>query len=160
MLQSKSLASLDPGDLSNSVPFIRRLKRGGEQRGFRDGLRCELGVDAGGSKEKELLGTKFVGGEDDIGLDEKINSDEIGGVGGVGENAADLGGSEEDEMGAVDGEEGLDIGLAGEIEGGVGSEEKVGEAESVEAAGDGGADEALVAGDEDRCGLVGEEGGA
>jgi hypothetical protein len=50
------------------------------------------------------------------------------------------------------------VGLAGEVELGVGADDDVGEAEGDEAAEDCGADEAPVAGDEDLRVLVGEEG--
>lgn len=100
-----------------------------------------------------------VGGVDDIGLDLEVDRDEFGRVGVVGVDAADLGGGEDDVAGAVAGEEVVDGGLAGEVEVGVGAEEEVVEAEGAELVDDGGADEAAVAGDEDRGGLVGGEGG-
>lgn len=94
------------------------------------------------------------GGGDDVGLDLEVDGDEIGRVGLVRVDAADLRGGEDDEPGLVRGEEGVDGGLGGEIELGVGAEEEVGVAEGGEPADDGGADEAAVSGHEYGGGFV------
>jgi hypothetical protein len=73
-------------------------------------------------------------------------------------DAADLCRREDHVAGPLGGEEGLDVGLAGEVELGVGADDDGGEAEREEAAQDRGADEAPVARDEDLGVLVGEEG--
>lgn len=85
------------------------------------------------------------GGGDDVGLDLEVDGDEIGGVGLVGVDAADLCGGEDDVLGLLRGEEGVDGGLGGEVELGVTAEEEIGVAEGGELADDGGADEATVA---------------
>lgn len=88
-----------------------------------------LRVDARGSKEQQLgHRSRSERGVDDIGLDLEVDGDEIRGKVGVGVDAADLGGGEEDVAGAVEEEEGLDVGLAGEVELRVGGDEEVGEA--------------------------------
>jgi hypothetical protein len=51
--------------------------------------------------------TLFPGGVDDVGLDGEVVADEFGRVAVVGEDAADLGGGEEDVVGLFCGEEGL-----------------------------------------------------
>jgi hypothetical protein len=84
---------------------------------------------------------------DDADLDEEVVVDEVGGVGAVGEDAADAGGGEEDVVGALTVEEAFDVGLALEVELGVGAEEEVVVAERLQAAVDRRAGEALVAGD-------------
>ncbi|WOL07531.1 hypothetical protein Cni_G16275 [Canna indica] len=55
-------------------------------------------------------------GVDDVGLDLEVDSDEIDQVGGVGMDSTDLGGGDDDVAGALSGEEGLDVGLASEVE--------------------------------------------
>lgn len=159
VLDAVGLAHLDAGDLGDGVPLVGGLERAGEERALRDGLRRELWVDAGGAEEEELEdGAAAQRGVDDVGLDLEVGGDEVGGEGGVGVDAADLGGGEDDVARVLGGEEGLDVGLAGEVELGVGAEDDGGEAEREEAAQDRGPDEALVAGDEDLGVLVGEEG--
>jgi hypothetical protein len=159
VLDAVRLAHLDAGDLGDGVPLVGGLERAGEERVLRDGLRRELGVDAGGAEEEELAdGAALERRVDDVGLDLEVGGDEVAGVGGVGVDAADLGGGEDHVAGLLGGEEGLDVGLAGEVELGVGADDDVGEAEGEEAAEDRGADEAPVSGDEDLGVLVGEEG--
>ena len=160
VLDAVCLAHLDAGDLGDGVPLVGGLERAGEERALGDGLRRELGVDAGGAQEEELAdGAGAQRGVDDVGLDLEVGGDEVGGEGGVGVDAADLGGGEDDVARALGGEEGLDVGLAGEVELGVGPDDDGGEAEREEAAQDRGPDEAPVPGDEDLGVLVGEEGG-
>lgn len=82
----------------------------------------------------------FERGGDDVGLDLEVDGQEIGGVGFVGVDAADFGGGEDDVVGLVIGEEGVDGGLDGQVELRVGAEEEVCEVEFLEFADDGGAD--------------------
>lgn len=160
VLDAVGLTHLDAGDLGDGVPLVGGLERAGEQGILGDGLRRELGVDAGGTEEEELPdGAAPERGVDDVGLDLEICGDEVGGEGGVGVDASDLGGGEDDIAGLLGSEEGLNVGLAGQVELRVGADDDVGEAEGQESAEDRGADEAAVAGDEDLGVLVGEEGG-
>ena len=62
---------------------------------------------------------------DHIGLDLEIDGDEVCGVRVVGVDPADFGGGEDDVDWLLLCEEGFDVGLAGEIELGVCSEEEV-----------------------------------
>lgn len=159
VLDAVGLAHLDAGDLGDGVPLVGGLERAGEERVLRDGLRRELGVDAGGAEEEELAdGAAAQRGVDYVGLDLEVGGDEVGGEGGVGVDSADLGGGEDHVARAFGGEEGLDVRLASQVELGVGADDDGGEAEREEAAHDGGADESPVAGDEDLGVLVGEEG--
>uniref|UniRef100_A0A8R7R825 Uncharacterized protein n=1 Tax=Triticum urartu TaxID=4572 RepID=A0A8R7R825_TRIUA len=159
VLDAVGLAHLDAGDLGDGVPLVGGLERAGEEGALRDGLRRELGVDAGGAEEEELAdGAAAERGVDDVGLDLEVGGDEVGGEGGVGVDAADLGGGEHDVAGPLGGEEGLDGGLAGEVELGVRADDHVGEAEREEAAQDGRAHQPAVARHEDPGALVGEEG--
>lgn len=159
VLNSVGLAHFDASDLGHRVPFVGGLQRAGEQCLFWDRLGCELGVDARGAEEEELLDAVAVGGVNDVGLDLEVDTDELGWIGLVGVDAADLGRGEDDEPGLLGSEEGLDIVLAGEVELGVSAEEEVGEAEVPELADNGGAHEASVSGHKDLGGFVGEEGG-
>ena len=59
VLPAIGLAQLDPGDLGDRVPFVRRLQRAGQQRVFGDRLRRELRVDAGRAEEQQLLDADF-----------------------------------------------------------------------------------------------------
>lgn len=128
VLNAVSLAHLDAGNLSNGVPLIGGLEWARQERVFRDRLRCELGVDARGAEEEELLDAEAVGGVDDVGLDLEVEGDEVGRISVVGVNATDFCGGEDYELGGFGGKEGLDVGLAGEIKFGMGAEEEVGEA--------------------------------
>ncbi|CAL5049018.1 unnamed protein product [Urochloa decumbens] len=159
VLDAVGLAHLDAGDLGDGVPLVGGLERAGEERALRNGLRREFRVDAGGAQEEKLAdGAAAERGVDDVGLDLEVGGDEVGGEGGVGVDAADLGGRQDNVAGLLRGEEGLDVGLAGEVELGVGAGDDGGEAEGEEVAKDRGPDEAPVARHEDLGVLVGEEG--
>lgn len=114
MLDAVGLAHLDASDLGDGVPLVGGLERAGEEGALRDGLRRELGVDAGGPEEEELAdGAAPERGVDDVGLDLEVGGDEVGGEGGVCVDAADLGCGQDDVARELGGEEGLDGGLAG-----------------------------------------------
>ncbi|EAZ15576.1 hypothetical protein OsJ_30987 [Oryza sativa Japonica Group] len=66
-----------------------------------------------------------------------VGSDEVDREGGVGVDAADLGGGEDDVAWELYGEEGLDVGLLGEVELGVSEDDHVDEAEGDEVVEDG-----------------------
>lgn len=127
MLNTIRLAHLDARDLGNGVPLVGGLKRTGEKGGFRDGLRRELRVNAGGAKEEKLLDSMDEGAVNDVGLDLEIDGDEIGRVSVVSVDSANFCGGEDHELRLLGGEEGVDGGLDCEIELGVGSEDEVGE---------------------------------
>ncbi len=86
-------------------------------------------------------------GVDDVGLDREVVADELGRVGGVGDDAAHLGGGEEHVLGALGVEEGARRAIVGEVELGMGAQQQVGAAGRAQAANDGAADQAAVAGD-------------
>lgn len=74
----------------------------------------ELGVDAEELVDREA----FEGVVDDVGLDMEVGVD-----------ATDLGSGENNVAVELDGEEGLHVGLVGEVELGVGADDNIGEAE-------------------------------
>lgn len=157
-MNSIGFAHLDPGDLGHGVPFVGGLQGSGEECVFRDWLGCEFGVDAGGAEEEELVDAVAVGGVNDVGLDLEVHGDEVGGVGAVSVDAADLGRGEDHEPGLLGGKEGVHVALACQVKLGVGAQDKVGKAQVAELPHDGRADQAPVAGDEDLRRLVAGEG--
>ena len=151
-----ALAQLDAGDLGDGVGFVGGLEQAGEECFFPHRLRGELGVDAGGAEEHQLGHAVGVGGVDDVGLDHQVLVDELGRIGVVGMDAADLGCRQIDLVDAMGGEEGVDGMLVGEIERVATGSEEVGAAQRLQPAHDGRADHAAMAGDEDGVGEVHE----
>jgi hypothetical protein len=87
------------------------------------------------------------GGVKDVGFDQEVLVEEFGWVGVVGVDAADLGGGQVDLGRALFGEEGLDGGLVGQVQFGVGAGDEMGVAGAFEGAHQGRADHAAMAGD-------------
>ena len=87
----------------------------GEEMLLFHGLRRELRIDAGGAEEQELFDAVAPGRIDDVEFDGEIVAEEIGRIGGVGQNAADFGGGEEDVFGALGCKEMVDGGAIGEV---------------------------------------------
>ena len=96
---------------------------------------------------EELAHAGAVGGVDDVARDGEVVVEEVGWVGVVGVDAADACGGEDHHCGLVFVEVGVGGGLVEEVEVGVGAGEDVREAFGLEAAVDGAADEAGVAGE-------------
>src|SRR4051794_7238773 len=67
-----------------------------KQRILVDGLGGQLRVDAGRPEEEEPLDAVLEGGVHDVDLDPQVVAEEVDGIGVVGEDAADLGGGEDD----------------------------------------------------------------
>ncbi|GBE48596.1 hypothetical protein BMS3Bbin12_01776 [bacterium BMS3Bbin12] len=149
VLAPVGLAHLDAGDLGHGVPLIGRFQRTAQQVFFLDRLRGVLGVDAGGAEEQEFAHAGAVGDVDDVGLDEQVVANELGGPGVVGEDAADLGGDEEDVLGADFFEKGVYRRLVGEVEFGVGPGDEVVESGGAQDPADRGTHQTAVAGDVD-----------
>ena len=82
-------------------------------------------------------------------LDQRVVAYEVGGVPVVRQDAADLRGGEEDELGTLRGEEALDVLLPGQVDLGTRRKEQVVEAVLPESSHDGGADEPAVPGNPD-----------
>ena len=79
------------GDLGDGVGVVGRLQQAGEQGVLADRLLGELRVDAARAEEQQPLDADLVGGVDDVHLDADVVGEEVGRVGGVGHDAADLG---------------------------------------------------------------------
>jgi hypothetical protein len=113
VLGAVGVAEFDGGDLGDGVGAVGALERAGEEGVLAQRLGGVLGVDAAAAEVEELGDLEAVGGVDDVGGDHEVLVDEVGGVGGVGEDAADLGGGEDHVLGALGGEEGVDgVGVA------------------------------------------------
>jgi hypothetical protein len=106
---------------------------------------------------KLLVVTKGVGRVDDVGLHHQVVVDEVSRIGVVGMDATDLGGGQVDLAGALFGKEGLHGGLVAQVELGMGAGEDVFRVDTLlgQAAHDGAADHAAVAGDKDFGGMHG-----
>ena len=115
ILRAVGLAELDAGDFGDGVRLVGGLKRAGEEMLLFHGLRRVLGIDAGGAEEQELFDAVAPGRIDDVEFDGEIVAEEIGRIGGVGQNAADFGGREEDVFGALGCKEMVDGGAIGEV---------------------------------------------
>ena len=116
VLPAVGLAQLDAGDLGDRVPLVGRLERPGQQRVLGDRLRRELRVDAGRAEEQQLLDAALPGGVDDVGLDHQVVVEELGRVGVVGEDAADLGGGDEHGLRPASRHPALDRGLPRQVD--------------------------------------------
>lgn len=79
----------------------------------------ELGVDAGGAEEQQLLHAELMGSVEEVGLDQQVLVDEVGRVAVVGEDAAHPGGGQVDLVDGLTGEEVIDHRLVEEVQFGV-----------------------------------------
>ncbi len=120
VLSAEGLAEFDAGDFGDGVPLVGGFEGASEKVFLFDGLWGVFGVDARRAEEGEFFDAVAVGAGEDVELDGEVVAEEVGGVGGVGEDATDFGGGEEDEVGAVGGEEEVGGGGGGEVEGGAG----------------------------------------
>ncbi|MDT4839327.1 hypothetical protein FQZ97_731150 [compost metagenome] len=146
-----AFAELDAGDLGHGVGLVGGFERAGEQRALIHGLRGEPGVDAAGAEEEQLLHAVPKGGVDHVGFHHQVLVDEVGGVGVVGVDAADLGRGQIHLLRFDLREEGAHGGLVGQVEFGVGAGDDGagGVAGGEQLAHDGRADHAAVACDVD-----------
>jgi Aldehyde dehydrogenase family len=71
------LAELDPSNLGESVGFVRRLERAGQQRRLGNRLRRELWVNARRPKEQELSRTEVSRSLDHVVLNPEILQEEL-----------------------------------------------------------------------------------
>ena len=89
---------------------------------LRHGLGRKFGVDVGGSQEEKLLNSMAVRRVDDVGLNLKIDGNEISRVSVVGMDSTAFGRRDDNKSRLLQSEERIDVVLAYEIELGVGSE--------------------------------------
>ena len=119
------LAKLDAGNLGDGVGLVGGLQCAGEQAVFGHGLGGQTGVDAARAQKQQLLDARSEGRLDEVGLHHEVVVDEVGGVAVVGVDAAYAGSSQVHLVGALLGEEGEDVGLAAQVEFGVGALDQV-----------------------------------
>ena len=99
ILRAIGLAELDPCDLGDGIPFVRRLQRAGQQAVFGDRLRGELGIDAGRAEKQKPFHIRRVRRRADIGFDLQVLQQEIDRIVIVGLDAAHLGGGHDNGIG-------------------------------------------------------------
>ena len=71
-------------------------------------MRGEFWVDARRAEEEEFRGVVAIGSVDDVGLEGEVVVNEIGGVGGIGEDATNFGSGQENILGLLFCKEGED----------------------------------------------------
>ena len=154
MLAMVGLAHLDAGDLGDGVELVGGLQSTGQEVFLLDGLRAELGVDAGTAQEQELFHTPVEGSVDDVVLHHQVGPDEVHGVGAVGQDPANLGGGHEHILGLLFQEELQHRALVFQVGLLTRPHDDVGEPLRQEVAHDGAAHEPVVPRDEDVAVLV------
>ncbi len=115
VLAAIGLAELDAGDLGDRVPLIGGLELALEQRLLGHRLRRELGIDAAGAEEQELLHADLLGRADDVRLDHQVVVEEIRRVAVIGQDAADPRRRDHDHLRPVGREPTFDLRLPAEI---------------------------------------------
>ena len=143
------LTHFNAGYFGHGIGFIGFFQGAGKQVFFFHGLGTFAGVDAGGTQKQQAADVGLISRLDDIGLNGQVAVNKIGRIGVVGQDAADLGGSHKHIVRLGIFKKGFGIGLAGQVELGMGAGDKVGIAIGLEFAEDGGTGEASVAGDID-----------
>lgn len=126
VLTIEVLAVFEAGDLSQGVCLVGLLELAGEQAALLHGLRREAGVNAAGTEEEEFLAAILPSRVDDVHLHDHVVVHEVGKSRLVGDDAADLGGGEEDIVGFFFGEEVFDSLLAAKVKLGMGASDEVG----------------------------------
>ena len=116
VLAVEAAAQLDAGDLGDGVGAVGLLQRAREQVLLAQRLRGLARVDAGAAEEDEPLHAVAERLADDVELDEQVVLDELPGLLPVGEDAAHLGGGDDDDVGPLLVEEPARRGLVGEVE--------------------------------------------
>ncbi len=144
-----ALAELDPGDFRDRVGLVGGFESAGEQGVFPHRLPGELRVDARRAEEQQLLHAAAEGGVDDVGLDHQVFVDELGGIGVVGVDAADLGRREVNLVRALGEEELVNAPLVDQIEFRMGARDDAGGALCAQAAHDRRTDHAAMPGNVD-----------
>ena len=151
ILSVVAFAELDAGDLGDGVGLVGGFQRASEQGVFAHGLGGQLGVDATGTQEQQLLHAVAERRIDDVGLHHQVLVDEFRRVSVVGVDATHLGSGQIDLVGLFFCKEGVDGGLVGQVEFGVrAGDDAIGRVTlSKQLAQDGRTHHATVAGDVD-----------
>lgn len=147
VLAVAAFAQLDAGDLGDGIGLVGLFQRAGEKVVLPDRLRAVARVDATGAEKAQILDAGLEGAMDDVVLDSEVFVNEVGAVGVVGVNAADFCGGHEDVVGFLGFEEVEYGALIKKVELLPCAGDEVGIAARLQAAHDGGADHAAVAGD-------------
>ena len=149
MLRVEGFAQLDAGDLGDGIGLVGGFERTGEQVLFANRLRAIARVDAARAEEDQPLHAGAVRALDEVGLDLQVLVEEVGALHVVGQDAADLGRSDEDEVRALRVQEIEDGALVEQVELGARARDELGVARRLQRTLDGAAHHAAVAGDKD-----------
>ena len=101
VLPAQRLAQLEAGDLGDRIPLVGGLERPGEQGFLPNRLLGEFGVDAATAQKQQPSHARAPSALDHVGLDLEVVQQEIGRVGGVGVDAANLGGRQHHHRGLL-----------------------------------------------------------
>ena len=115
VLAPVGLAKLDAGDLGDRIGLVGGLERRSQQRILGNRLRRFARIDARGAEEHELLNLSAVRRVNDVGFDEQVVVEKIGGKGIVGIHAPNAPRREEDDARTLRSHPVLDLGLPPEI---------------------------------------------
>jgi hypothetical protein len=115
VLPAVRLAELDAGDLGDGVRLVGGLERPGQEVFLLHRLRALAGVDAGAAEVQELRDPLAVRRVHHGRVDHHVVVDELGGPGGVGHDAADGAGDEDDVLRPVGREPAVNRGLVAEV---------------------------------------------
>lgn len=148
------LAELDAGDLGQGVELVGGLQGASQKVFLLDGLRAQLGIDAGAAQEQELLHARVERSVDDVVLDHQVGPDEVHGVSAVGQDSAHLGGGHEHVLGLLFQKELQDRALVLQVGLLAGAHNDVGEPSGHKASRNGASHQAIVSGDKNSTVLV------
>lgn len=101
ILLAVCLAHLDSRDFRQGVCVVGGFQRSGEQASFLDRLGAHLGVEARRSEKQQLPAVIAAGAVNDVILYLQVLVDKLCGIGGIGMDAAHLGGSKNHNSGPV-----------------------------------------------------------
>src|SRR5215813_14426857 len=88
MLATVGLTKLDAGDLGDRIGFVGWLQRSRQQRRLGDRLGSFTRIDARRAEEQKFFDARAVRSMDDVGFNEEIVIEKVGGKSVVGVHAA------------------------------------------------------------------------
>src|SRR5262249_53390041 len=98
ILAAIRLRQLDPGNLGDRVPFIRRLQRAGQKAIFPNRLFGELRINARRTEEQQLLRSVSPCRIDNIRSNKQVVLKKVDRGRAVGQDSADTGGGQKNEF--------------------------------------------------------------
>ena len=138
------LTHLNARDLGHRIPLIGGLQLTGKQMLFLHGLGGKFWINAGGTKEEELLAPALMGCINDVGLDQEIVADKIGRQAVIGMDAADLCRRKKDILRPIVGKERMDSSLICQVQFSMGAGQDLAATYLFQSTADGGTNQAPV----------------